>query len=504
MSLPSLAVVDADPSTVDADVLVLGVRTAGEAVAPALPEGAAALLEGLDLAALGVTASAGDLVRLPLAGVAARSVALVGLGGSSDADALRAAAAVAVRRLAGVRHVALALPADDATLPAVVEGTLLGAYAFTAYREKSLAGQKAPVERITVLGAGDGDAAVARATAVAEATALVKDLVNTPPNDLFPAELADRAVAAARAAGATAEVWDEQRLADEGFGGILGVGAGSTRPPRLVRVAWAPEGAVRTVALVGKGITFDSGGLSLKPPAAMVGMKYDMTGAATVLAAVTAAARLGLPIGVTAWLCIAENLPSGSAIRPNDVLRIRGGRTVEVLNTDAEGRLVLADGIVRAGEEEPDAIVDVATLTGAIITALGTRTVGAMGDDALVARTIAAAGRAGEPVWHLPLPDELRPLLNSDVADLANVKIGSTAGGSLIAGHFLREFVPERARGGRVPWVHLDIAGAAENKGAPYGATGSGPTGVMVRTLVALLEDLASDAADGGPEGGAE
>jgi leucyl aminopeptidase len=294
-------------------------------------------------------------------------------------------------------------------------------------------------------------------------------------------------------AGATAKVWDVEALAEGGFGGILGVGQGSVRPPRLVRVGWEPEGATASVALVGKGITFDSGGLSLKPPSSMVGMKDDMTGAATVLAVVGAAARLALPIRVTAWLCIAENLPSGSAIRPNDVLRIRGGRTVEVLNTDAEGRLVMADGLVVAGEEHPDAILDVATLTGAIITALGTRYVGAMGDGALVARTQAAAKRAGELVWHLPLPEELRTLLNSDVADIANVKIGNTAGGALVAGQFLREFVPEREDGTSVPWVHLDIAGAAENKGAAYGATGSGPTGVMVRTLLALLEDLASD-----------
>ena len=317
--------------------------------------------------------------------------------------------------------------------------------------------------------------------------------MNAPPNDLPPAALADRAVQEAAEAGATAQVWDVAALEEGGFGGILGVGQGSVRPPRLVRVGWAPEGATATVALVGKGITFDSGGLSLKPGSSMVGMKDDMTGAATVLAVVAAAARLALPIAVTAWLCIAENLPSGSAIRPNDVLRIRGGRTVEVLNTDAEGRLVLADGLVIAGEEHPDAILDVATLTGAIITALGTRYVGAMGDGALVARTQAAAKRAGELVWHLPLPEELRTVLNSDVADIANVKIGSSAGGALVAGQFLREFVPEREDGTPVPWVHLDIAGAAENKGAAYGATGSGPTGVMVRTLLALLEDLAAD-----------
>ncbi|HET6825818.1 MAG TPA: leucyl aminopeptidase [Amnibacterium sp.] len=495
MPIPSLALTSDAPAAIDADVLVLAVRGGEQTAELALPPGAdaAALgIDGLDLGALGVTAGAGDLVRLPApAGVAARGLALVGLGGSVDVDALRGAAASAVRRLAGVTHVALALPAtEEAAVAAVLEGAALGAYSFTEYRHATLAKQKDPVERITVAGSAS-DAAVERAEVLAASVALVKDLVHTPPNDLPPAELADRAVAAVDGTGIASRVWDEAALEADGFGGILGVGSGSTRPPRLVRLAWAPADAERTVALVGKGITFDSGGLSLKPGPSMVGMKYDMTGAATVLGVVLAAARLRLPVGVTAWLCIAENMPSGSAVRPNDVLRIRGGRTVEVLNTDAEGRLVLADGLVAAGEEQPDVVIDVATLTGAIITALGNRTVGLMGEGPLVERTRAAAERAGELVWPLPLPDELRPLLNSDVADIANVKIGSTAGGALIAGWFLKEFVPQGPDGSRVPWVHLDIAGAANNGGAPYGATGSGPTGVMVGTLLALVEDLA-------------
>ncbi|HEV7623359.1 MAG TPA: M17 family peptidase N-terminal domain-containing protein, partial [Amnibacterium sp.] len=341
MPIPSLALTSDAPATLDADVLVLAVRGGEATTELAPPAGADARslgLDGLDLAGLGVTAGAGDLARLPApSGIAARTVALVGLGASADADALRGAAASAVRRLAGVGHVALALPAgDEAAVAAVLEGAALGAYAFTAYRHTTLAKQKAPVGRITVVGTPD-DTAVERATALAASVALVKDLVNTPPNDLHPAELADRAVAAVEGTGIEVRVWDEAALAADGFGGILGVGAGSTRPPRLVRLAWAPAGAERTVALVGKGITFDSGGLSLKPGPSMVGMKYDMTGAATVLGVVLAAARLRLPVGVTAWLCVAENMPSGSAIRPNDVLRIRGGRTVEVLNTDAEG-----------------------------------------------------------------------------------------------------------------------------------------------------------------------
>jgi leucyl aminopeptidase len=258
-------------------------------------------------------------------------------------------------------------------------------------------------------------------------------------------------------------------------------------------VEYAPEGAARHVALVGKGITFDSGGLSLKPPTGMVGMKYDMTGAATVLAVALAAARLALPLRVTAWLCLAENMPSGSAIRPNDVLRMRGGRTVEVLNTDAEGRLVLADGLVAASEEQPDAIIDVATLTGAAMVALGTRYVPVMGSDDLVADVVAAAKASGELFWPMPLPGELRATINSDVADIANANPGNTAGGMLLAGVFLQEFV---GRAGdaedapRIPWAHLDIAGPAKGPAAPYGFTGKGPSAVSVRALLRLAEDI--------------
>jgi leucyl aminopeptidase len=219
-------------------------------------------------------------------------------------------------------------------------------------------------------------------------------------------------------------------------------------------------------------------------------MKYDMTGAATVLAVTLAAARLGLGIRMTAWLCIAENLPSGSAMRPNDVLRIRGGKTVEVLNTDAEGRLVLADGLVAASEEFPDAIIDVATLTGAARVALGDRYVGTMGDAALVGQLLETAELAGESLWHMPLPAELRPLLNSDVADITNVKIGSTAAGMLVAGVFLQEFVGNTKEGSRIPWAHLDIAGPANNDGGGFGYTGKGPTAVTVRTLIALAERI--------------
>jgi leucyl aminopeptidase len=254
---------------------------------------------------------------------------------------------------------------------------------------------------------------------------------------------------------------------------------------------YSPAGAAKHLALVGKGITFDSGGLSLKPPTGMVGMKYDMTGAVTALAVIVAAAKLGLPVRLTAWLCLAENMPSGSSMRPNDVLRIRGGTTVEVLNTDAEGRLVLADGIVAASEEEPDAIIDVATLTGAARVAMGERYIPVMGDDDLVRQVIATGADVGEVFWHMPMPPELRSSLDSDVADLTNAKMGSTSGGMLIAAHFLKTFVGSVGDGDEkrtIPWAHLDIAGVANNPGSPHGGIGKGPTGTTVRTLLKLAE----------------
>jgi leucyl aminopeptidase len=286
--------------------------------------------------------------------------------------------------------------------------------------------------------------------------------------------------------GISATIWDEKALAKDGFGGILAVGSGSSRPPRLVKLEYRGKGAKNSIAIVGKGITFDSGGLSLKPAESMVGMKYDMTGAATSFQALIAIAKLGLPIKATAWLCLAENMPSGTATRPNDVIKIRNGKTVEVLNTDAEGRLVLADGLSIAAESKPDLIVDVATLTGAATIALGNRYAGLMGETDAIKKVQAAAEKTGELVWHMPLPSELRPLLNSDVADLANVKIGNRAGGMLVGGHFLREFVPIE-----ISWAHLDIAGPADNSASAYGYTPRGGTGAILRTLVALAAGLA-------------
>jgi leucyl aminopeptidase len=310
---------------------------------------------------------------------------------------------------------------------------------------------------------------------------------------LYPGAFANLVSKRVKGSTLNLSTWDEKALARDKFGGLLAVGGGSARPPRLVKVEYRPKGAKKHLALVGKGITFDSGGLSLKPAEGMVGMKYDMTGAATVFEALMAISQMAIPVRVTAWLCLAENMPSGTAQRPNDIIKARNGKSIEVLNTDAEGRLVLADGLSAASEEKPDMIVDVATLTGAATIALGNRYAGLMGTAQAISAVEAAAFDAGELVWHMPLPAELRRLLDSELADIANVKIGNRAGGMLIAGLFLREFVgfSDKRNEHKIEWAHLDIAGPANNDAAPYGFTPKGATGVMLRTLVALAEGMA-------------
>jgi leucyl aminopeptidase len=318
-----------------------------------------------------------------------------------------------------------------------------------------------------------------------------RDLVNQPANDLYPEVMTQQAKKSSKGLPIMIKVWEEKDLIAEGLGGIHAVGKGSSRPPRLVKMEYKPAGAKVSLALVGKGITFDTGGLSLKPAESMVGMKYDMTGAAAVMQALVAIASLGIKVKATAWLCLAENMPSGTATRPNDIIKIRNGKTVEVLNTDAEGRLVLADGLSMAVEQSPDYLIDVATLTGAAIISLGNRYAGLMGDEEAIKKVEKASESVGELVWHMPLPDELRPLLDSDIADIANVKIGNRAGGMLIGGLFLKEFVgAEQAK--KPAWAHLDIAGPANNDSAAYGHTPKGATGVTVRTLIRLARDLAN------------
>ncbi|MCM3659080.1 leucyl aminopeptidase [Agromyces mediolanus] len=487
MPIPTISLSASPAVDADAEVVVLASRSTDDGpqlLAPAGFEWAEAQLR-----ALGAKGAADELVRLADPSVDGRVVAVAGTGAAADADALRLAAGSALRQLSEVDSVAIGIPAASAAeAAALLEGAALGAYRFNEYRSKP----KPPVASITLhTEFGDEELGTERVRTVAEAVAATRDLVNLSPSELFPARFAEIAVDAARAAGIQATVYAEDELEAGGFGGLLGVGQGSVRGPRLVRLEYAPDGATTSLAFVGKGITFDSGGLSLKPMQSMVGMKGDMAGAAAVFNATLALARLNAPVRVTAWLCLAENLPSGTAMRPNDVLRIRGGKTVEVLNTDAEGRLVLADGLVAASEEQPDAIIDVATLTGAQLVALGGRITGLMGDDDLVQRVRDAAAAVDESLWPMPLPAHLLPLLKSDVADLTNTKLGGVVPGMLLAGVFLQEFVGERD-GAKIPWAHLDIAGPADNGGAAWGFTGGGPTGIAVRTLVRLGEELAA------------
>ncbi|BDZ50805.1 putative cytosol aminopeptidase [Frondihabitans sucicola] len=492
MTVPQLSVSADRP---DASVLVLGVVPGTGEAGPTL------LWDAPDLAAslegIGVSGGRDELTRLPLsslgAGVAgaapATSIALIGLGGEPGVETLRYAAGSATRQLAGQARVALALPvSDDAEALAVLEGAAIGAYAFDAYRKSSAKDSRKAVSEVVLVTTADiSDSVVSRAVATAAAVHTVRDLVTTPPIDLSPEVLADEAVRLSSTRDVTVTVLAGEELRAGGFGGIVGVGQGSARPPRLVKVVYSPEGATKHLALVGKGITYDTGGLSLKPAGSMVGMKYDMTGAATVLAVTLAAADLALPVKVTAWLCISENMLGADPIRPDDVLTIKNGTTVEVTNTDAEGRLVLADGLSAASEEQPDAIVDVATLTGAQVVALGTRYVGVMGTDDFAPRVVEVADAASEPFWRVPLATELRTRLTSDVADLVNATPGNTAGGMLLAGVFLKEFVGKKAgTDDLIPWAHLDIAGPSENKAGGYGFTTKGATGVTVRTLIDL------------------
>jgi leucyl aminopeptidase len=501
----------AEVSKVRADAVVLGLaRDAdGKPVLAGAPGVDAALRRRVlpTLVALGATGKAGEVHRLATFGATAAPVLVaVGLGPAPrgrqqfDTEVIRRGAGAAVRSLAGTRRVAIALPPAtgddpaDGGVRAIAEGALLGGYEYLRYRTASRADHPEPVASIAILTAEPRSkparAALVRAQVVCRAVCAARDLVNTPPSDLHPREFAEFAAAEAKRLNLDIEILDERALKRGRYGGILGVGQGSVNPPRLVRIAHRHRRATTTLALVGKGITFDSGGLSLKPSASMEWMKSDMGGAAAVVTAVAAIAELGLAVNVTGWAPLAENMPSGSAQRPSDVLTIYGGKTVEVLNTDAEGRLVLADALVRASEEQPDLIVDAATLTGAQLVALGTRTSAVMAnDDELRSQVLDAAERAGEQLWPMPLPPELRKSLDSPVADIANM--GESFGGMLVAGTFLKDFVGERD-GKQIPWAHLDIAGPAFNQSEPYGYTPKGGTGAAVRTFVQLAEDLAA------------
>ncbi|MFE9993321.1 leucyl aminopeptidase [Streptomyces avermitilis] len=502
--MTALTLSTAAASGLRADAIVVGVAKSpkgdkGLVVAP----GAEAVDKGYDgklaavLETLGASGAEGEVTKLPApSGFKAPVVVAVGLGAAPedgqdkgtafDAEALRRAAGAAARALAGAKKAAFALPvADAADAGTIGEGALLGAYSFDAYKENGKNG-KAPLAEVVLLGGKPRDkafkAAVERAVAVTEELNRARDLINTPPNDLNPESFAAVAQAAAKEHGIKVQVLDEKALTKGGYGGILGVGAGSAAGPRLVKLSYTSSKAKKHLAFVGKGITYDSGGISLKPAGHNETMKCDMSGAAAVFAAVVAAARLGLEVNVTGWLALAENMPSGTATRPGDVLRMYSGKTVEVLNTDAEGRLVLADALWAASEDKPDAIVDVATLTGAMMLALGNRLFGVMAnDDAFRTAIVEAAEEVGEDSWPMPLPEHLRKGMDSPTADIANM--GERMGGGLVAGLFLREFVGEG-----ITWAHLDIAGPAFNEAAPFGYTPKGGTGTAVRTLVRLAE----------------
>lgn len=459
----------------DAEVLVAGVTAEGVADAP---DGL-----GAHLAARGFEGEAGATVLVPRD--AGGSLLVVGLGAADAVDArvLRRSAATAARALGRFTTAATSLLADaglvgETGAQALAEGFTLGAYRFGVHKSEADPHRLATVR---VLDDGDGVAdGLARGARVAAAVGVARDLANEPGGTLTPPVLAERAVALAEAGGITIDVLDKAGIEAAGLGGLLGVNRGSLHEPRFIRMEHAPGDARAHVVLVGKGITFDAGGLSIKTADGMVGMNGDMSGGAAVIGAMSAVADLVPDVRVTGLVPATDNMLGPDATRPGDVLTMADGTTVEVLNTDAEGRLILADALAVASREAPDAVIDLATLTGACMVALGPRIAGLMAnDDDLAARVQAAADAAGESVWRLPLPADLNKDLESPVADVKN--IGKRWGGALTAGLFLQRFVGEG-----VPWVHLDIAGPAWLD-EPDGEHPRNGTGFGVRTLLELL-----------------
>jgi len=475
----------ATPDT--ADALVVGVF-ADDLSSKALPDP----LESGFLSAQGFTAALGEVATVRSSDDGKPStVVAVGLGSKDTATAAtyRRAGAALAQANSHRKRVATTLLADvpedldhAEAARALAEGVVLASYRFTAYKSDP---KPVALERVVVVDEGGRTTTAALTTgqAVADAVCVARDLVNEPGGSLTPSVFAERAVNLGREHEFAVRVRDERAIKRARLGGLLGVNRGSTEPARFVELSWSPVRPKATVALVGKGITFDSGGLSLKTTEGMKTMKGDMGGAAAVLATFCALAAVRPQVKVLGYLPLTDNMPGGDATRVGDVLRIRNGTTVEVLNTDAEGRLVLADALVMAADARPTAIVDIATLTGAAKVALGDKMAALMGnDDELITQVRAAADAAGEMVWHLPLPEYLRPKLDSEVADLKNV--GGRDGGALVAGLFLKEFVPAG-----MPWVHLDIAGPAESS-ENDGELRKGGTGFGVRTLVNLLESF--------------
>ncbi len=493
---------NASPAKTRTDVVVVGIRQGkdGPILASGAEEVAAAFGRTLRplLAALGAKGATGEVHKVPTgARLNSPLLVLVGLGKDDPTPSgLRRASGVASRSIPNAASVALALPATSAAeVRAVTEGWLLGSYRFTAYKRDTASESTAP-GNVTVLSPGARKTEIAqafeRAQTVAAAVCRTRDWVNEPPGQLTPPAFAEAVVEEVRKSKrgrgkpkVTCVVHDVESLTELGCGGILSVGAGSDAPPRLVELSYQPKGAVAHLAFVGKGITFDSGGLAIKPAQGMLTMKCDMAGAAAVIQATMAIAELGLPVRISAFAPMAENMINGSATRPGDVVTMYGGRTVEVTNTDAEGRLVLGDALVRAVEQSPDVLIDVATLTGAMVMALGDKVAGVMGSDDVTSRLVAAGGEAGEAIWPMPIPEEMGERVKaSKVADLLQHD-WIRWGGGLYAAAFLREFV------GDIPWGHLDVAGPAFNGGGPWGHVTSGGTGFAVATLIDLAEQYA-------------
>jgi leucyl aminopeptidase len=489
--MPTFSLGGGSIETASADLLAVPVFT-GPAGGPGADQIASRL--GIKLKDLleqsRIKGELGDAVVVPTLGkLTAKQVLFVGLGDKAKARAreIRKAGAVVAKRAGSAKTVATTVPQGakggaEELGAAFAEGFLLGSYRFDRYKASSNGEKPQRVESVTVIGAKGWDAkkfnaGTVRASVIADATSLARDLTNIPAMDKSPQMLADEAKRIAKGGGGvTVKVLDEKQLAAGGYGGLVGVGRGSRKPPRLVEITYKPAGAKKHIALVGKGITFDSGGLDIKTQG-MDWMKTDMAGAAAVLGVMQAISKLKPKgVAVTGIVCTAENMPDGNALHAGDVLTIRGGKTVEVGNTDAEGRLVMSDGIVHAKEKGADVIVDIATLTGACMVALGSKYFGVFSNDDKLGRDLtSAADRAGELAWVLPLAREYRKDIDSDIADLKN--IGGRYGGAITAALFLAEFA------GDTTWAHLDIAGPARAESDDYEVP-KGSTGAAVRTLV--------------------
>jgi leucyl aminopeptidase len=480
---------------IKASALLIATRSGDEAAVPiAGAEIADEMLGGGlagALAAARARGGADEVIKIPtLAHGPVELIVAVGLGTQGDdalgTEAVRRAVGNGIRALAGVDSVLISIGATDdvAIVAAAAEGAALAGYAFTRFKSTAVT---APTRRVQIRADAStaSRAAIRRASIIGTGAATIRDLVNAPPADLFPASFAARISKIAEAAGLTSEILDEKALRKGNYGGILGVGQGSSHPPRLVRLTYRPARPKARIALVGKGITFDTGGYNIKVPLSG-SMKHDMAGAATMLAVAIAAAELKLPVEVIATGAMAENMVSSTSYLTSDILTIRNGTTVEVDNTDAEGRLVLADGIVRAAEDKPDYLLEASTLTGGALVALGLKTAGVMGSDALRDEVVAAGAEVGESLWPMPLLPELRAGLESPVADLRNVS-GDRYGQMLVAGLFLAEFVPDG-----LPWAHIDMAGPGWNPAGAYGYTPTGGTGYALRTVLRVIERIAA------------